>query len=300
VSGLKPNGSQRVPWRRRLAIALAVGVLALLASAWIAGSLLVHPTNHIVSKPYGFSAAPVSIAGRGHAIAGWWADGGSNTPVVLLLHGVRDDRTTMVPRAQLLGKHGFSVLLIDLQGHGETPGEAITFGARESADVTAALGWIKQNTPGRRVGVIGCSLGGASVLLAPQPTGFDAIVLEAVYPRITRAVENRVHLFVGPLTPVLAPLLLMQLEPRLHLSTSDLEPIKSISRLGAPVLVVAGSSDRHTTLAESRELYDAAASPKQFWVVQGAGHQDFMAFDARGYEDHVLEFMMDNLKVDAQ
>jgi pimeloyl-ACP methyl ester carboxylesterase len=262
--------------------------------------LLVHPTNLIVSKPYGFSATSVSIAGQSHAIAAWWVDGGSNTPVVLLLHGVRDDRTTMVPRAQLLGKHGFSVLLIDLQGQGETPGEAITFGARESADVTAALAWIKRNAAGRRAGVIGCSLGGASVLLAPQPTGFDAIVLEAVYPRITSAVENRVRLFVGALAPVLSPLLLMQLEPRLHLSTSDLEPIKSIGRLGAPVLVAAGSIDRHTTLAESKELYDAAASPKQLWVVQGAGHQDFLAFDALGYEKHVLEFMMENLKVDAQ
>jgi alpha-beta hydrolase superfamily lysophospholipase len=300
VSRLKPNGSKWVLWRRRLSIALVVGVSTLLASAWIAGSLLVHPTNHVVSKPYGFSATSVSIAGQGHAIAGWWTDGGSNTPVVLLLHGVRDDRASMVPRAQLLGKHGFSVLLIDLQGHGETPGEAISFGARESADVTAALAWVKHNAPGRRVGVIGCSLGGASVLLAPQPTGFDAIVLEAVYPRITRAVENRVHLFVGPLATLLSPLLLLQLAPRLNLSTSDLEPIKSIGRLGAPVLVAAGSNDRHTTLAESVELYDAAASPKQFWVVQGAGHQDFLAFDARGYQAHVVQFMLDNLRVAAQ
>jgi uncharacterized protein len=94
---------------------------------------------------------------------------------------------------------------------------------------------------GRRVGVIGCSLGGASLLLAPQPSGFDAVVLEAVFPRITRAVENRIRLFVGPLAPLLTPLLLMQMKPRLHLSTSDLEPIKSIRRLGAPVLVAAGS-----------------------------------------------------------
>jgi hypothetical protein len=37
-------------------------------------------------------------------------------------------------------------------------------------------------------------MGGASVLLVPQPSGFDAVVLEAVYPRIGRAVENRMDL----------------------------------------------------------------------------------------------------------
>jgi uncharacterized protein len=57
--------------------------------------------------------------------------------VVLLLHGVRADRLAMVSRAQLLTRQGFSVLLIDLQAHGATPGEAITLGYRESTDVVA-------------------------------------------------------------------------------------------------------------------------------------------------------------------
>jgi uncharacterized protein len=113
--------------------------------------------------------------------------------------------------------------------------------------------------PSRRLGVVGCSLGGASVLLAPQPAGFDAVVLEAVYPRISRAVENRVRIRLGRLAPLVTPLLLMQLSPRLGITVSDLEPIRSIGQLGAPVLIVAGASDEHTTLQESQELYAAAA-----------------------------------------
>ena len=74
-------------------------------------------------------------------------------------------------------------------------------------------------------------MGGASVLLAPQPSGFDAVVLEAVYPRIGRAVENRIRMWLGPLAPVLTPLLLVQLQPQLHISESGLEPIRSIGRL---------------------------------------------------------------------
>lgn len=292
----KAKTSPRHRWVRSLGLVLILGIVGLLACAWIAGSMLVHPANHAVAMPRGFSATSISIAGSGHAIAGWWGDKGENSPVVLLLHGARADRASMVPRAQLLQKHGFSVLLIDLQAHGETPGDAITFGARESADVTAALSWVRLRAAGRRVGVIGCSLGGAAVLLATQPSGFDAVVLEAVYPRIARAVENRVGLFVGPLAPALTPFLLQQMQPRLHLSALDLEPINSIGRLAAPVLIAAGSKDDHTTLAESQELYDAAANPKLLWVVEGAGHEDFLALDPRGYEDHVLEFLMENLR----
>lgn len=132
-------------------------------------------------------------------------------------------------------------------------------------------------------------------MLAPQPSGFDAVVLEAVYPRVGRAVENRIRLRLGPLAPMLAPLLLMQLPPRLHISASDLEPIRSIVRLGAPLLVVAGSKDEHTTLGESQELFAAAAAPKSLWVVEGARHQDFLRYDPEGYEAHGVGFLLETL-----
>jgi alpha-beta hydrolase superfamily lysophospholipase len=280
---------------KRGLVVCGVVALAVCVVAWAVGWKLVEPDNHPVPLPARFQAQIVSIPGLGHPIAGWWVDKGGDSPVVLLLHGVRADRSSMVSRAQLLMRHGFSVLLIDLQAHGETPGEAITLGYRESADVVAARDWIKRAAPGRRIGVIGCSLGGASVLLAPQPSGFDAVVLEAVYPRIGRAVENRIQIFLGPLAPVVAPLLLMQLQPRLRIAVSDLEPIRSIGRLSAPVLVVAGSRDERTTLAESQELFDAAAAPKSLWVVEGARHDDFLDFGPVGYEAHVVRFLIDAL-----
>jgi len=279
-------------------VGTAAAVISIAVVAWVLGSKLVEPQNHAVSLPAGFDAQIVSIPGSDHAIAGWWVDRGVESPVVLLLHGVRADRLAMVSRAQLLTRQGFSVLLIDLQAHGETPGEAITLGYRESADVVAARDWIRTRALGRRIGVIGTSLGGASVLLAPQPSGFDAVVLEAVYPRVGRAVENRIRIRLGGLAPVLTPLLLMQLQPRLHISESDLEPIRSIGRLGAPVLVVAGSGDEHTTLAESQELFAAASEPKSLWVVEGAKHQDFLRYDPAGYEEHVVKFLTKRLNIE--
>jgi fermentation-respiration switch protein FrsA (DUF1100 family) len=280
---------------RRVLVGSAAAALLIAVVAWVVGSQLVEPQNHAVALPTGFDAQLVSIPGSGHAIAGWWVDRGGESPVVLLLHGVRADRSSMVSRARLLMRNGLSVLLIDLQAQGETPGEAITLGYRESGDVVAARDWIRSRTSGRRIGVIGESMGGASVLLAPQPSGFDAVVLEAVYPRIGRAVENRIRMWLGPLAPVLTPLLLVQLQPRLHIAESDLEPIRSIGRLGAPVLVVAGSRDQHTTLEESRELFAAAAEPKQMWIVEGAKHQDLLGYDPIGYEEHVVGFLNRNL-----
>jgi len=280
----------------RVLIALGVAVLVVGATSWTLGYQMLRAVNHPVSLPADFPAKIVSLPGQDHAVTGWWLDQGGGSPVVLLLHSIRADRSSMLSRARLLVGNGFSVLLIDLQAHGETPGTTITLGWRESADVRAALDWLKHNTPSRRIGAIGCSLGGAALLLGSQPSGFDAVVLEAVYPRITQAVENRIRIRLGPLAPVLAPLLLVQLQPRLHVSPIDLEPIRSIGRLGSPVLVVAGSRDQHTTLAESKEFFSAAAQPKQLWIVDGASHQDFLAFDTEGYKSHVIRFLLEHLR----
>jgi alpha-beta hydrolase superfamily lysophospholipase len=263
-------------------VAAVMGVLGL----WWVGSQLVRPVPRAVPLPADFPARTLTIPGT--RIAAWWLDQGAGSPAILLLHSSRADRSSMLSRARLLVRHGFSVALIDLQAHGETPGTAITFGWRESADVRSALAWLRLEAPGRPVGVIGCSLGGAAVLLGPQPAGFDAVVIEAVYPRLRRAIENRIRIRLGGLAPVLAPLLLMQIGPRLDVSPSDLEPIRYVDRLGAPLLVVAGSRDEHTTASESAELFRAAVEPKRLWIVDGARHQDLLAYDPDGYESQVV------------
>jgi alpha-beta hydrolase superfamily lysophospholipase len=52
------------------------------------------------------------------------------------------------PRAQFLNALGFSILLVDLQGHGETEGDRdrISFGHREAADVHASVEKLKELT----------------------------------------------------------------------------------------------------------------------------------------------------------
>jgi alpha-beta hydrolase superfamily lysophospholipase len=283
------------PWPRRGLVLAAVAAIGIAIGCWIFATLLISPANHPVSMPAGLPLTTVSIPGDGHAIAGSWRDLGGGTPVVLLLHGLRGDRLSTVPRALLLMRAGFSVLLIDLQAHGETPGDRVTLGWRESADVRAARDWIRAQAPGRRIGVIGVSLGGASVLLGPQPAGFDAVVLEAVYPRLRRAVENRINIRLEPLGAALAPLLLVQIEPRLGVSVEQLEPVRHIAQLGAPVLIVGGARDEHTTAEETRELFAAAAAPRELWVVDGAVHQDFSRFDGDGYETRVVAFLRRHL-----
>ena len=189
----------------------------------------------------------------------------------------------MLPRARFLHRAGYSVLLFDLQAHGESTGDRITFGIKEGLDVASALDVLRQKAPGERVGVIAVSLGGAAALLGPHPLNVDALVLESVFPTIVQATRNR----VGSLGTTL---LLWQLRPRLGLSPSDLRPIDHIRDVRAPIFVISGDADRHTTPADTRAMFEAANEPKTLWLVPGAAHEDLYAVAGQEYERQILGF----------
>ena len=144
--------------------------------------------------------------------------------------------------------------------------------------------------PPAPIGYLGVSQGGAAALLGSEPLAVDALVLEAVYPTLREAVVNRISIRLGPLAEMLAPLLLLQVGPRLGIDPDALAPIEGIERVRASLLLIAGERDRHTTLRESRRLFDAAPEPKALWILPGAAHVDFHRFDTVEYERRVLEF----------
>ena len=186
--------SSRRWWLIGLAAAIAGAIVAPL---WV-GSWLTAPARNAVPRPADFLAEDVVI-GTDLPVAGWWVPVAGDAPTILLLHPIRADRRTMLSRARLLQREGYSVLLIDLPAHGESPGEAITMGVREAAGVQAAREWIRERRPGAKIAAVATSLGAASVVLGPQPSGFDAVVVEALFSDFALATENRIAMRMGPL-----------------------------------------------------------------------------------------------------
>jgi fermentation-respiration switch protein FrsA (DUF1100 family) len=197
----------------------------------------------------------------------------------------------MLGRARFLYDANFSVLLLDLQAHGESEGERITFGYLESADARSGVEFLRQELPGEPVAAIGSSLGGAACVLGRTPIQVDALVLEAVYPDLHQAVKNRLQLHLGPAGAWLAPLLTLQIRPRMGIDVNDLRPVDKIANIQAPVFIVAGALDRRTTVADSQRLFDAAPEPKQLWIIPGARHEDLHRYVGTEYEDRILQFL---------
>lgn len=282
-------------WRAPLFLKLAaLCVVAGLALSWFVGSAIVkgEPGEVAAAEP---PARDFRLRTEDGVVlaATYWPGARPDSPAVLLLHGVRASRAVTASGAHWLSSLGYAALTIDFRGHGESTLRARSFGFEESRDAHSAFAWLKRRQRGAKVAVIGSSLGGAASLLGPAgPVPADALVLQAVYPDIRRAIRNRI---AGRLTAVparlLEPLLSFQSLPRFGAWPSELSPRRALRRYRGPVLVIGGEQDRYTPPEETRALYAAAPGPKALWLVPTGGHGELGNLNDAATREQVRRFL---------
>ena len=129
--------------RRWILTGVSACVAAIILGAIGVGELLtgavptsVDSLSGSVSSDFPVESVQIPINATSRAantsVHGWLKRGTHGGGVILLVHSIRSNRVEMLSRARFLNSEGYGVLLIDLQAHGETPGDHITFGAVES------------------------------------------------------------------------------------------------------------------------------------------------------------------------
>jgi len=230
----------------------------------------------------------------GARLAGWFAQG-SGRGAVLLLHGVFSNRLVQAERMRFLRETGYSTLAIDFQAHGESTGDIITLGARESLDARSGLAWLRSRLPGEPIAVLGISLGGAAALIGP-PIGADALIVESAPSDMALAISTRLGLSFGAAGRLVAPLVLAAMRVGAGVRFEDLRPIDGIASAPAPIFVMTGAADKKTTLEESRAMFAKARSPKFYWEVPGAWHVDLAAIGGAAYRERLIAFLDESLR----
>src|SRR5262245_26721716 len=141
-------------WLRRAAIALVVLWAALIlgwAPYWLAGRVVTGRFQNPDKENQGLTPKSFELpfeevafqSSDGVALKGWWVPAAEAKGSVVLVHGLNRARIEMVKKTPFLAKAGWNSLLFDLRHHGESGGTARTFGAKEKADVAAAVAFAR-------------------------------------------------------------------------------------------------------------------------------------------------------------
>ena len=179
-------------------------------------------------------------------------------PVLLYLHGARFNVTGSAPRIRRLQEMGFSVLAIDYRGFGKStaglPSESSAY-----EDAHAAWQWLAEKYPQRPRYIFGHSLGGPiAINLATEVNDESGVIVESTFTSIADVVGSTGWGWM----------------PWSLLITQRLAAVEKVAHIGSPLLVVHGSEDRLIPTMLGKKLYDAAAQPKQFVLVEGGSHHN--------------------------
>lgn len=198
---------------------------------------------------------------------------------VLVLHGIRSDKTSVVGLAKQIADEGYLAVLPDLPGQGRSTGDWLTYGVREVGDLAALLDELSRL--GRLegpVGVVGISYGAAvGIQMAAVDPRIRAVVAVAPFSSLRSIVPNYVQLYV-PFLGKLVPDSLIQrgVDEAGALGRFDPDaasPLSAISHTRAQVLLVHGRQDRHNPCTQSVDLQRAAPDHSALILLDGEDHQ---------------------------
>lgn len=212
-------------------------------------------------------AETVEIAGEGVALKGWlFRAVGERRGTIVYLHGVADNRASVKGVAQRYVPRGYAVLAYDSRAHGDSTGDACTYGYYEKYDLTKAIDFLKAPA----VSVIGVSLGAAvAIQAAVDDPRVTSVVGISTFSDLRTVASERAPFFAssGNIRDALA-----LAETKGHFVVDEVSPVKAAARLSIPVLLIHGAEDHETPPAHSERVFKALAGPKRLILLPKTGH----------------------------
>jgi dipeptidyl aminopeptidase/acylaminoacyl peptidase len=227
----------------------------------------------------------------GITLRGWYFPAAiTNSPAILYAPATAKDQRSGLSLVKPLHAAGYSVLLFSYRGHGRSDGNRVGFsyGAHESLDVDAAASYLHDVRGASAVGAIGHSAGAVAIILsAARNPKISVVVAASPFASVEEIwYTNKPDLVPTPMFDIM----MRTSELRKDFERDQVRPVDVISRIAPrPILILHGTDDRRITEEQARLLFNQAAEPKEFWLLDGLSHAEVRSI---GIDDHIQEIIL--------
>lgn len=295
VSKEHKHGARRVRWLRVCALFALIlpFVIHFAAREAIAGAVVLAPNAGRSPTELASRALPPELAERGafslltnagppKATLSSWVLPGASRPTkgtIVLLHGVRMDKRSLVHLGLSLVDAGYRVVLVDLRGHGESSGRYLTYGSVEARDVLSVLDSLAQRVSLGPLGVFGFSYGGAVALrVAALDARVRAVVAVSTFSSLRGVVGDYERKYLpGPLRFLPDAWFQGAVDEAGRIGGFDPDgasPILAVQHSQEKVLLIHGASDSQVPVRHSMQLARAAGERAALVTVPGGLHHE--------------------------
>lgn len=203
--------------------------------------------------------------GKTERLNGWWIPAKNpDAPVLLYLHHNSRNIGGNVSQARQFHRIGFSVLLFDYRGFGQSDGKFPTE-SQVYEDAEIAWNYLTQTRkiPPQRIVIYGHSIGGTVAIdLAAKHPDAAALIVQSTFTSM-RDMTKRFGLFwMFPIDLLLR---------------NRFESLEKMKRVKQPVLIIQGDRDLQIPVEMGQALYAAAPNPKRLLLIPASGHDNNMS-----------------------
>ena len=251
------------------------------------GVFLVSCEHRIIYHPHKYpegnwnsSSSSVSredvhfTASDGVRLHGWYIPSAGAKATLLWFHGNAGNITHRLGNIEMLKPLNLNIFIFDYRGYGKSEGEPDEKGIY--SDSQAAYDWlvkVKNILPGEII-LFGRSLGGICAVEVASGNPAAGLILESVFPSAGKMAEK-----IFPVLPLGGAI------------KSRFDAISKVPDLKLPKLFIHGTQDEIVPYKLGRELFSVAADPKEFYDIQGAGHNDTFLIGGAGYFNALGQFI---------
>lgn len=294
--------------RRRWLVRSVFALVVLLALIWalipaLRAISLVANTSGRGADPDPHTAASLPVqtvhfaATDGVALSGWLAIASPDAPTVILMHGFKSTRRSMLPWARYLFDAGYNVLLYDSRGCGASAGWRIGVGATEPSDLLGATRYLRSRPDlhSKRFAAIGVSLGAGDVLLAAaRDPSLVAVIADSPWADERPQLDRMGSLALGRLALPLLPYGPALVDALVGARLEDARPVTAARAISPRALMIITSADDHnatTAPADQQRIFDAAGAPRVHWIAPSGGHAGALYANTVQYQARTLAFL---------
>ena len=234
------------------------------------GSFIFFPEKllEITPKEVGLSFEDLYLpTADGVRINAWYVPYPDAKVALLWFHGNAGNLGHRVEQLRYLHREvRINVLMIDYREYGRSEGQVSEEGTYQ--DALAAYDYLakRPDLDPTRIVSYGQSLGAAVAVELAIQRELYGLILEAPFTSIQAMAKVHYPWFpIGSLLSI------------------RYDSLSKISKVSVPLLILHGDRDEIVPYEHGKKLYDAANAPKQFYTIQGAGHNDTYIVGGEGY-----------------
>jgi uncharacterized protein len=210
---------------------------------------------------------------------------------VILFHGYGGEKSSMLDKAYEFINMGYSTMLVDFMGAGNSEGNETTIGFKEAIEVKDCLNYLKEKCEGNII-LFGTSMGAVAIMKAFNDYNINpsGIILECPFGTMYQTVCARFQMMHLPAFPM-ARILMFWGGIQNGFWAFDHNPEEYARKIHCPTLILYGEKDIKVSRPEIDTIFARISSPKKLITFPLSGHENYLLKYRKEWKESVSNFL---------